>query len=366
MTQRKRFASALLALPLMAALPGRAMAAAPQADASSVAISQGATPQSATPQSSAPRVNLSPAGDSAAIWTLQGENASISTAKMADRNYTNGLRLGYVSPEGYVPGFLQDLGRTLWGAGTQRIGFDLTQQIYTPGDNTSGNPPAYDRPFSAILMATTSLIQESRNTLSRLTVGVGLVGPDAQGERVQNGFHDLIGQRQTNGWHNQLHDEPLLQITSERTWRLPMGKLGALETDSLPALTAGIGNLRDYIAPGVTFRIGQGLDADYGASRMRPGLTGTDVYHNSRPFAWYLFAGFDGQAVLHDLTVEGNTWRTSRGAKLNIWQAEVQAGLGIIYHGVRITYTHVIQTQEYEHQKGGLHQFGSLAASVRF
>ena len=349
MIARKHATSALLSLSLACALPSLAAAA----DASSLA----------TPQTPAPQVNL---GDTAAIWTVQAENASISTSHTADRDYTNGLRVGYVSPEGALPDALQSLGHTLWGSGQQRLGFDISQQFYTPLDNTSGNPPKGDHPFAATLMVTSSLIQESRSSLARLTLGLGLVGPDALGEDVQNGFHDLIGQHQTKGWDTQLHDEPLLEITSERTWRLPMGKLGALETDALPNLTAGIGNLRDYAAPGVTVRLGQGLDADYGVARIRPGMTGTDVYHNVRPLAWYVFAGLDGQIVGHDLTVEGNTWRDSRGATLIPWQAEFQAGVAIIFHGVRVSYTQVAQTQEYKHQKGGLHQLGSFALSARF
>jgi hypothetical protein len=34
--------------------------------------------------------------------------------------------------------------------------------------------------------------------------------------------------------------------------------------------------------------------------------------------------------------------------------------------GTRLTYTQVVQTQQAQHQKGGLHQLGSLALSVRF
>jgi hypothetical protein len=45
---------------------------------------------------------------------------------------------------------------------------------------------------------------------------------------------------------------------------------------------------------------------------------------------------------------------------------EIEAGLAMIFYGARLTYTQVFQTQEFQHQKGGLHQFGSFALSVRF
>ena len=45
---------------------------------------------------------------------------------------------------------------------------------------------------------------------------------------------------------------------------------------------------------------------------------------------------------------------------------EFQGGLALMFCGMRLTYTQVVQTQEFKYQKGGLHQFGSLALSVRF
>ena len=75
-----------------------------------------------------------PAPDTASIWTLQEENASITTGTPPDRFYVNGMRLGWTSPTTQVPNFLADLGHTLWGNGQQRVAIDLTQQIYTPAD----------------------------------------------------------------------------------------------------------------------------------------------------------------------------------------------------------------------------------------
>ena len=304
--------------------------------------------------------------DTASIWTLQGENASISTAKLTDRDYTNGIRLGWTSGEGGVPDFLQGIGRTLWGDGRQRIAVDLSQQIYTPTNTNTANPPLADRPYAGVLLGTVSIIHDSDRARSVLALGLGVVGPAALGEQVQNGFHDLIGQRHALGWDTQLHNEPLLQITSERTWRLPIGAVGALETDALPELTASAGNLRVYAQAGVVVRIGQGLDSDYGVARTRPGVTGTDVFRPTRPFAWYVFAGADGQLVAHDVTLNGNTWQNSRNVTIVPAVGEFEAGLALMAYGVRLTYTHVFQTQEYKHQKGGLHQFGSLALSMRF
>jgi hypothetical protein len=39
------------------------------------------------------------------------------------------------------------------------------------------------------------------------------------------------------------------------------------------------------------------------------GMTGGDAFHPTRPFAWYVFAGFDGQAVAYDATLNGNLFQ---------------------------------------------------------
>ena len=61
-----------------------------------------------------------------------------------------------------------------------------------------------------------------------------------------------------------------------------------------------------------TVRFGQGLQSDFGAPRVRPGLTGTDAYMATLPFAWYVFAGLDGQAVAWDETLDGLPFASSQ------------------------------------------------------
>jgi hypothetical protein len=45
---------------------------------------------------------------------------------------------------------------------------------------------------------------------------------------------------------------------------------------------------------------------------------------------------------------------------------EAQVGAAVMAYGVRLTAAYVIQSQEYEGQRGGLHQFGSASVAVRF
>ena len=125
--------------------------------------------------------------------------------------------------------------------------------------------------------------------------------------------------------------------------------------------------MRDYVQLGATFRIGQGLNSDFGAPRIQPGLSGTDAYTQTRPFAWYVFAGADGQAIARDIFLDGNTFR-SNGPHVSkkAFVGEFQAGLAVLYRGLRISYTQTWQTEQFNGQKAGLFNFGSLAVSAKF
>lgn len=309
-----------------------------------------------------------PPADPDAIVTLQDENASITSSKLSDRYYVNGLRLGYTSPTGALPDWVEQAGRELWGDGRQRISIDIEQSIFTPANTLAKPPPPTDRPYAGVLTSTFSLIQDTDYWRSIIGFQVGLVGPGAGAEEIQNGWHDLIGQRHTLGWnYYQIHNEPVVELLSQRVWREPLGTVGGLETDVLPDFTVGVGNLRVFALAGVRLRIGQGLDSDYGPARVQPwGMSAGDAFTPVRPFNWYFFIGADGQAVAHDITLDGNTFTSSPSVSRKWDVGELEVGVAVMLRGVRVSYTQVFQTEEFRGQHGGLHQFGSLAASVRF
>jgi lipid A 3-O-deacylase len=302
--------------------------------------------------------------DPVSVWTLQDENALVGP--LAQRYYTNGVRLGYVSGTDGVPDFLTGVGRAVWGDGQLRIGIDLTQQIYTPKDIADPTWPPGDRPYAGVLLANFTLYRDVPDSRSALGLSIGLVGPGAFARQTQNAFRTLFNQTEANGWNSQLANEPLFELTSGRTWRLAMGSIGGLQTDALPELEIGLGNLRIFASTGIGFRIGQGLDSDYGPVRIFPGPSGGTAFRPTRPFAWYLFLGADGQGVVRDITLDGNDFRSGPSVSPSPVVGEVTGGIGIIAFGTRISYTHIVQSAQFEHQKGGPIQLDSLAISTRF
>jgi hypothetical protein len=308
-------------------------------------------------------VRAAPPPDPSSILTIQIENDAIAGT---DRYYTAGERLAWTSPTGAVPGMLSGLGHALWGDGQQRVALGLSQSLFTPANTQIAPPDPHDRPYAGILLANATLIQDTDTTRNVLDLGLGVIGPDAQGNEVQNGFHTVLGDRSNRGWGSQLPNQAVIELTTERIWRLPVAQFGGLELDALPEVTAAAGTWRIYGGAGGEIRLGQGLASDFGAPRMRPGMTGTDAYMAVRPFAWYLFIGGEGQAVAFDETLEGEPFTHTSHVSANPLVGELEAGLVLMAGGVRISFVEVIQTQEFHGQQGGLFQFSSASLSVKF
>ncbi len=308
----------------------------------------------------------SPPPDPGSIVTVQIENDSLSLPS-TDEQYTSGVRLGYVTPTGVVPNFLSAFGHQIFGQGTQRLEFDLQQVIFTPTDTQAYDPNPHDQPYSAQLALHTSLIQDTTTTRSIAQVSVGVVGPDALGKYIQNGFHTLIGDTTSKGWRYQLRNEPTLDFLGGRIWREDIGSFdgGTIGVQVLPQVTGQVGNTEIYAQAGAIVRFGQGLDSDFGPALIQPGITGTDAYTPTSDQVWYIFGGVDGRVVAHDIFIQGNDFAPSRSVPLTPFQADAVVGGAVILDGIRITATEVFTTPQFHHAAPAF-QYGSVAISGRF
>lgn len=289
-----------------------------------------------------------------------------------DRYYTSGLQIAARSPTSDPPGLLRWLDQRLdaWGwGGDVRWGFGLGHQIYTPRDTLTPRPDPRDRPYAGFLYGALVLQrQEERRALSTFELQLGVVGPSALGEFVQNNIHDLIKDYSANGWDRQLKDEPGVNLVFERIQRLPAPGLGRFEIDALPAVTLSLGNVATYAGAGVTLRVGQGLDADFGPPRIRPALVGSAFLdpRAGETFGWYVFAGAQGRAVGRDIFLDGNSFRDSPSVPRRALVGDLSAGLVVHWRGLRLAYSQVFRSEEFYGQRGGAQSFGSLGFTVRF
>jgi lipid A 3-O-deacylase len=215
------------------------------------------------------------------IFTFQVDNDFFNIFGKSDRDYTNGVRFGWLSPalmdlpDGIarlttLPTFF---GEDPASSVTRRFGVSFGQNLYTPENLATSQPIFNDRPYAAWLYLGFALQSNYKRVdpktgkdepvrLDTWQLDFGVVGPAAGGEFVQNNFHTLIGNPHAMGWANQIHNEPTVGLTFERRWRALRGVLledPKFEYDIVPRIGATVGNVVTYASTGATLRIGKDL-----------------------------------------------------------------------------------------------------------
>jgi lipid A 3-O-deacylase len=317
-------------------------------------------------------------------FIIQVENDVFNRFAPSDRDYTSGIRFGWMSGPTDIPGWLVAVtafpaffGEPASTRIDRRWGLSIGQNIYTPEDILSSQRVVGDRPYAGWLYLAGILQythykkderdREVQTRQDTLMLDVGVVGPAAGGEFVQNNVHNIIRVDRANGWANQLHNEPTIGLTFERRWRTGATTIfdePRLELDFVPRAAVALGNVATYASVGGQLRFGRDLSIDFGAARPRPALPGSDAYAGAG-FAWYLFAGGDAQVWARNMFVDGNLDGTGSTVTRRPFVGEAQVGLALIFEGVRITFSHVLRTPEF-FERDRITQFGSVNVTFRY
>lgn len=308
------------------------------------------------------------------VLSLAVENDSLSSG--ADRNYTSGIKLAYVSPAEGVPDWLDGAGgftRALSGSSPDFWGIAIGQSIFTPEDIEAVPAPPDQHPYAGWLYMQIMVgAEEDREDgrapryLDTYELEFGIVGPSALGEEAQRGIHQALGAPDPQGWDSQLHDEFAFAVSFDRRWRAARlfgDYFGGLEADLTPSAGATLGTLRTEGRVGLTARVGQRIDSDYGPPRVRPSLAGVEHFAGG-PLSWSVFAGVQGRAVARNLFLDGNTFEDSASVERTPLVADFQTGFSISAGDWRLAYTYVWRTEEFETQPTR-QDFGALALSWR-
>lgn len=313
---------------------------------------------------------------SAALWLLAApvqagtlslvvENDSVGGT---DRNYTNGLLLSYLFEDRKGPDFAYRLADKIWGQdseGPRHFSIALGHSIYTAESRTAVEARPEEHPYSAWLYIQSGLTVAQANYTDVLKLEVGIIGPAALGEEVQNNFHDIIGVERAEGWSNQLRNEPGLVTHFERTWN----GWGYENEDGFgvrlnPHVGASLGNILIEARTGFTVSLGRYLDAQFPAARIEPGPALPSRQAKDKLY-WNVFMGMEGRAVAHNLFLDGSTFRDSLSVDRKPFTGDVHFGMTVGTGRVSGSFTYIVRAKEFETQTS-VQQYGSFTLSYRF
>lgn len=309
-----------------------------------------------------------PPPDPRATASFVLENDSLKfLGKETDRWYTSGVRLGWTSGEGSLPGplgWVDDGLSGLLGPANTRWSVSLGQNFFTPINKRRREPDPQDRPYAGILYGTIGLDRRSWGTADRFELQLGVIGPASFARDTQSFVHHAIDDPVPQGWGKQLRNEPVFNVNAERIWRLPLAGTGFGDVDALPAVGAQLGTVRVAASAGARVRFGQGLERDFGTPRIRHTIADAPP-PVGEGFGWYVFGGIGGYVVGRDITLDGNTWRDSRSVDRKPLVADFEAGAAVFWQNVRLSYTQVWRTKEFDGQRERF-TFGSVSLAFSF
>lgn len=287
----------------------------------------------------------------------------------SDVHYTNGVHVSWISGSGQTPDWALSIARAIpWFPRNGEIlhGYSIGQSMFTSNDISVKDPPLDARPYAGWLYGSIVLNAETGLQLDQLVLTIGIVGPASLAEKTQKLIHDLLGAQQPKGWDHQLRNELGLMASWQRSWRaLAIRPLARRQLDLTPHIGMTLGNVLTFVNSGLTLRYGGNLPVDYGPPRIQPGLTGTSSFVPAAGIGWYLFAGVEGRAVVRNIFLDGNSFRSSRSVDKKPFVGDLQFGGVLVWNNVRLSYTHVLRSREFKTQEER-DNFGSVALSIQF
>ncbi|MEQ8234396.1 MAG: lipid A deacylase LpxR family protein [Gammaproteobacteria bacterium] len=330
---------------------------------------------------------LHAAGDAAdggpQTFTLMFENDLFGDS---DAQYTNGIRLSWLSPDlkalesgGAVPAWLLGLvsrlnafERSLVGDEARQfnLGFAIGQLMFTPNDTQATALVTDDRPYAGWLYGALAFVSKNDHVADTLEIQLGMIGPASLAEDAQKFVHDIRDLPLPRGWDNQLDNEPGLVVYYERKWRLWRANLfDDLGYDVIGHAGVALGNVYDYVAAGGEVRFGWRLPHDFGTSLIRPGgdanapaiASGT----RQRGLGVYTFAALGGRFVARDIFLDGNTFSDSHDVDKKNVVGDFIVGASVVWREFKLSYAQVFRSREFDGQERH-HNFGSLTLSLAF
>ena len=303
--------------------------------------------------------------------TLTLENDAFTGS---DNNYTNGLGFTWVS--GAVdPADEGALGRwsRFWSFlpfvadedSTTFASWALAQEMNTPDDIKNPNPSADDQPYSGILYVDSTLYARNGNSTHAWQLKLGVVGPASRADDAQRRYHRLIGADEPQGWHTQLPNEPIVNLTYSVAHRAAGGRAGkSMEWRLVPVATIGVGNYFTGAGVGAYGEIGWNLVDALGVTALRSGLNAASTVGVGPVDRWSVsfFAGIGAYAVSHFLPLDGTMFRDSRSVSTKPLTGMTSGGFCLRRDGLTLSLAWTQSRSSFETERRKT-DFGTLGVS---
>ena len=271
-----------------------------------------------------------------------------------DRDYSSGVQLDYVSPaKTGRDGLTGRIAREILKAGEgdpvrKRIAFG--HLIFTPEDTSGPGTPVGQHPYAGFLYGTYGVLAEKGDQrLDSFHTQIGIVGPESQGEEIQDYFHEVFGDDEAMGWDSQLDTEVAFSLTYDQARKYPLFEMGRLESEIITNAGGSVGTLLTQAHVGANWRLGFDLGDDYGPVKLFPYVS-QGQWDNKSWGSGYVYLGATGRAVARNLFLDGNTFTDSVSVDKEYFVGDWFAGFVVQAGVAQISFTYQERGKAFETQ----------------
>ncbi len=274
-----------------------------------------------------------------------------------DRYYTNGLFIYY----------RRAIDQQQLKGNLEKVTYEIAagQKIYNPISGYSPDPARQDRPFAAHLYAglQTSLFYKNESLL-KVDVNLGMVGPAALGQDAQQLLHEAVGFYEIDGWDYQIANNFAANATVQ------YAKLLLRSSDHVVDLTldtyGNFGTTHNGVGVGLVFRAGNfnqlfnstSYNAVIEHHRKTEKLHQKEIYFYTKPQLNF---------VAYDATVQGSLFDNNSPITFDVKPFVFAQQLGFNYSTPRFTfdYSFIYQSRQIK-STAKPHQYSSVSMYYRF
>jgi hypothetical protein len=306
-----------------------------------------------------------------------------------DRNYTNGLRLSWISPATQLHTFiplrkeLEDLAgvtgdyrflRAISGfnrdsveAGTLELnyGLSLTQLIFTPKDAQSEVQPPGERRYAGWLGLGFSVHARDERAMNSAELILGTTGPRSLARQSQNLIHDVRNIEKFSAWNEQVPNELTADLSFIQKRRLPIRDGPGMRVDGFSEWGVRLGSMQTTAHFGTFIRAGINLPADFSDPRLSPTAYSHKFFSGgsaaAHSLSYFGLFGAGAHGVAHDATLDGPLFDSFKtGNRREPWYGEMFAGFAVRWRSVELSYVHTWRSRTFREEESYT-EFGSLA-----
>lgn len=227
-------------------------------------------------------------------FSIYNDN-DLYTSVKRDRYYTNGLFLSYR----YISKKANDhLEKKIYE-------IQIGQEMYTPFKAIVNLKENHDRPFAAHLFGSFGINRFYKNKSALNTrLQLGIIGPDALGQELQDFIHSLYNYQQAIGWNYQIANAISVNFNTDYLKHLASNNTKTLDITWTNKLRAG--TIYTDISTGLYGRIGfKPLQELFNSIAFSSNLNTTNSKTSNKPEA-FLFIKPMIHYVLYDATIQGS------------------------------------------------------------